>query len=80
MHLKNLVYNYKTAHKEGFTKREIEELISRFPRLNKEKFNKAFYGNTCMIKNGEIITYHIDVLTALRCGLENRDVNSLEFD
>ena len=48
--------------------------------FNTEKFEDAFYGNTCMIKDKQIISYHIDVLNALKCGIENRYINNYEWD
>lgn len=78
--LRDFVYNYKTKHKEGFTGSELEEVKSLFKNLAIDKFNNAMNGNTCMMIDGEIINYHCDVLTALSCGIENRDVKWYEFD
>lgn len=79
--LSDFVYNYSTKHTQGFIKSEMEEVLSKFPGINMEKYNSAMMGNTCMLdENDGIITYHCDLLTALRCGLENRDVKWFEFD
>ena len=78
--LKNKIYEYPTKYKEGFINSEIEKLLSEYPNINMEKFYGAMRGNTCMLKDDEIISYHCDVLTALRCGLENRDMYYHEFD
>jgi hypothetical protein len=78
--ISDLVYGYKTKNKEGFTNKELDKLMKEFPALNEDKFNSAFFGNTCMKIDGEIIHYHCDVLTALRCGTENRDILPHEFD
>ena len=79
--LKELVYSYKTDSKYGFTNSEMRELIDMFPNINMEKFNNAMMGNTCMSnERGEIINYHCDVLTALSCGIEDRDQHWYEFD
>jgi len=80
MSIEELVYGYETKNKEGFTNRELDKLISRFPGLNEDKFNLAFMGNTCMKINDEIIHYHCDVVTALKCGIEGRDILPHEFD
>lgn len=80
IHLKNLVYNYKTKYEQGFTQEEINELLSRFPKINMDKFNDALMGNTCMTRDGEIIRYHCDIYTALDCGISNRFINQNEFD
>lgn len=74
------IQEYPTKYKQGFTSEEILTLISKFHRLHKDKFYDALNGNTCMIVNTEIIHYHCDILTALRCGLENRSINQSEFD
>lgn len=78
--IRDEVYNFKTKHKEGFTSDELEELISRYPDINMDKYNDAMMGNTYMIKDGESVTYHCDVLTAIRCGVENRDQKLSEWD
>ena len=77
------VYNFKTKNREGFIQSEINKLLKEFTSIspvNMTKFNDAFCGNTCMMRDGKIINYHCDVETALRCGIENRDVNSFEWD
>lgn len=76
----DIVYNFKTKNEQGFTKSEIEELLKEFPNINMEKFSNAFIGNTCMLIDDEIITYHCDVEHALYCGIENRDLNIWEWD
>jgi len=78
--LEEKVYSFPTKHKEGFIQSEIDELLKQFHSVNMDKFNDAMLGNTCMIKDDEIIIYHCDVLTALRCGLGNRGVLPHEFD
>lgn len=78
--LKNIVYNFPTSNREGFIQNEQEELLKQFPKCNMNKYYDAMRGNTCMMREGNIITYHCDVLTALTCGLENRDINQFEFD
>ena len=82
--LKALVLNYKTKYNEGFTDDEIEDIKNKVEEIvfnfNTEKFEYAFYGNTCMIKDKQLIRYHIDVLNALRCGIENRHITAYEWD
>lgn len=78
--IKEKVYGFKTKNKEGFTESEIGTLLKDYPNINMDKFKDALMGNTCMIIDDEIITYHCDVLTALRCGIENRKQYSWEFD
>lgn len=81
MDLRDLVYNYKTKHEEGFIQSEIDELLSKFPDFNKDKFDDALMGCTCMYDEEDgFIMYHCDILTAVRCGLENRNIKWYEFD
>lgn len=74
------VYNYPTKSPYGFTNEEMAELLKKYPNVNMEKFNNAMWGNTCMMIEGKIITYHCDVAKALQCGLENRDLTVDEWD
>ena len=82
--LRALVLNYKTKYKEGFIDDEIGDIKNKVEKrvfnFNTEKFEDAFYGNTCIIKDKQIISYHIDVLNALKCGIENRYINNYEWD
>jgi len=45
-----------------------------------DKFDDAMMCNTCMIIDEEIIHYHCDLYHAIICGLQNRKLNSFEFD
>jgi formate dehydrogenase assembly factor FdhD len=77
--IKDVVYNYKTKHEHGFTKTEIDNLLEEL-NINENRFNKALGVNTCMLIDGEVITYHTDVLKGVVCAIENREQNSLEWD
>lgn len=74
------VYGYKTKYPEGFIKREIEELLKDYPGIHMDKFNDALMGNTCMMRNNEVISYHCDIEKAIVCGTENRRLRSWEWD
>jgi hypothetical protein len=76
----HLVDSFKTKNVEGFTQTEMNIILQKYPNINMKKFNAAMNGITCMMIDNEIITYHSDFVTALCCGLENRDVSSAEFD
>jgi len=79
--LKELVYNYPTKHKEGFLAEEQKDLLSKFPNVNMDKYYDALNGITCMAdETGQFIIYHCDILQALICGIENRDMTSFEWD
>ena len=78
--LEKFVYGYKTKNEQGFTHSEILTILKLFPTVKKEKFFDALNGITCMIIGGEIVTYHCDIVTALNCGLENRNITLSEWD
>ena len=78
--IKETVNNFPTKYEQGFIHKEILEIIKMFPDVNMEKLNAAFDGNTAMLIEDQIITYHCDVETALRCGIENRDIKIGEWD
>jgi len=73
------VTNFPTKNKEGFTYSEMTQICEAF-NIEVEKFKKALGVNTCIIIEGEIITYHNDVEMALICCVEHRDMNALEWD
>lgn len=75
-----IVSEFKTKYQQGFTREEIKKILEKFPNINMDKFNDALFCNTCMLIDDEIITYHSDIITALRCGLENRNIHSWEWD
>jgi len=80
--IRDHVYNYPTKNKEGFLPVEEEEVLKSYPEINIEKYDSAMHGNTCMIESesGQIIMYHCDVLQAIICGLENRELRVEEWD
>lgn len=77
--LKEKVYDYNTKYSAGFIKSEIEQLLEEL-NINEKRFYKALGVNTCMLIDGEVITYHTDILKGVVCALENREQNSLEWD
>ena len=82
--LYDFIHDYKTYHTHGFIQEEIEEIIKMFPKFNRDKFDDAMMGNTCMMTSykGEnrLVNYHCDILSGLRCGIENRDLYIDEWD
>lgn len=77
--LEKKVFDYNTKYKEGFIKSEIEQLLEEL-NINERRFYKALGVNTCMLVDGDVITYHTDILKGVVCALENREQNSLEWD
>jgi len=78
--IKQKVYNFETKNKQGFVRKEIDILLEDYPEINMDQFNDALTGITGMMINNEYITYHCDVEKALRCGIENRRLKTLEWD
>jgi hypothetical protein len=74
------VNTYPTKHKEGFIKSELDELLKEYPKIDMGKFDEAMMGNTCMVKEGQVIMYHCDIELAIRCGIEKRNVRGYEMD
>lgn len=77
--IKEIINNYPTKHKEGFTGKEIKSLIKEYD-LDSDKFYEVLGVNTCMIIDDETITYHCDIETTLYCLVENRDKHYWEWD
>ncbi len=78
--LKEKVYNYPTRYREGFTDSEIKTLLKDYPDINKDRFDDALKGITCLVLENNVITYHCDIYYALLCGIENRKLFSWEWD
>lgn len=79
--LEDKIYNYPTKYPEGFVKTEIDTLLKDYPNINMDKFDDAMMGNTCMMsENDGLIIYHCDILKALLCGIENRNLRVDEWD
>lgn len=74
-----IVEHFPTKHKEGFTSKEIITFIEEH-KLNQELFFEKLGINTGMLKEGECLTYHCDILTAFKCILENREKTIYEWD
>ena len=78
--IREKVYNFKTKNKEGFVQSEIDMLLKDYPDINMNKFNSALRGITCMMVDNETVIYHCDIEKALRCGIENRNLRTWEWD
>jgi hypothetical protein len=76
----SIVRSFKTKYDEGFTWNEIQSISEKFTSLNRDKFESALFGITCRMINEETVIYSWDVVKALRCGLENRNLRGYEWD
>jgi hypothetical protein len=63
------ISDYQTKNKEGFTNAEIMALLQEFPTINMKAFEGSMLGHTCIIKDNELVMYHIDIFHALVNGL-----------
>jgi len=77
--VEDFIYSYPTKNKEGFIASEINDILEKYS-IDKDKFYTALGVNTCMLIDGEVVTYHCDVLKGLRCVIENREQNFFEWD
>jgi hypothetical protein len=73
------VLQFKTKYTNGFIGSEITELLEKL-NINEKRFNKAMGVNTCIIIDGQIITYHTDIIKGIVCAIEDRGQNILEWD
>jgi len=75
----NIVNQFPVKYEYGFTASEINTLLTEYD-LNEDLFYQKLGVNTCMVIEGQTITYHCDIEKALFCLVENRDQNFLEWD
>jgi len=80
MTISERVNNYQTKYEEGFTPSEIDELLKEYPKIDMNKFNEATSGVTGMMIDGEFVTFHCDIVLAIKCGMEKRNVRGYEMD
>lgn len=77
--VESFVYDYPTKHVQGFLRSEIMTILEKY-EIDKIKFFDALGVNTCMIIEGNSITYHCDILKGLHCVIENRGQTFEEWD
>lgn len=65
-----IIDEFTTKHKEGFTRDEIDELLSTYD-IDSYEFYKATFGNTYMIIGGVGVYYRGDVKKSLYRVLKN---------
>jgi hypothetical protein len=78
--LLKILGTFKTQYKEGFTRKEMKELLKKFPTVTEAALNNALGVNTAIMRGGHILTFKSDVELALRCCIEKRGKTSFEFD
>lgn len=73
--IKELIDNYPAEYENGLTDDEVKDIASKIPNIDMNKVYKSMSNNTCSVINTTLINYYSDVLLALTCGVENKDVN-----
>ena len=81
--IEDFIYDhYKTKYREGFLPTEMDYVIKEVAKhhdLKMDRFDDAMKGNTCMIREGKLITYHCDLYKALICAIEDRSLSVGEW-
>lgn len=77
--LSEMIDAFPKKHKHGFLRIEIESILDRY-NIDKKKFYTEMGVNTCMLIDGESVTYDNDVELAIRCVLRGRKKNVFEWD
>jgi hypothetical protein len=75
----DVIYNYETKHKQGYTPQEIKSFLEKYS-IDEDAFYKNLGVNTCMITDGDVITYHCDILKGVLMTIEERGQMPWEFD
>ena len=76
-----IVHDFPIKEEIGFTSIEQTFLLMKyFEGINLERYYNAMLGNTCALIDNQTRTYHCDIITAIMCGLEDRDVLPHEWD
>lgn len=81
--IKREVYAFKTKFEQGFLKEEISKLMALqiFGGRGFSNLEKYFRNITISLtKDQESIYHHVDVLNAIICSIEDRELNQSEFD
>ena len=78
--INQIVYSFDTKHKQGFTTTELEQILTKFPKLDRRKFNDAMNGSTGIILDGDFILYHNDIIKAINVSLYGISLRIYEWD
>ena len=82
--IKHAVMHYDNKYEQGLTSSEFNDILktlrSNDDNFSLEKFCDSLNGNTCGFIDGKIVNYFHDVIVAMICGFENRDLTLEEFD
>lgn len=74
------VIDFKSRFTKGLTRSEIEVLLKKFPSVSQRRFFNKMGIVTVQLIKGEIVYYRSDIISAITCCIEKRDLNTSEFD
>lgn len=77
--LSEMIDAFPKKHKHGFLRVEIESMLDRYS-LDKKKVYTEIGVNTCMMIDGESVTFDNDVELGIRCVLRGRSKSAFEWD
>lgn len=77
--LREIIYNYPTKSKYGFTKAEIAEVLKKY-NIDYKDFSEKLICVTCMMQNNELVFYPHDVYYGIVCCIEKRNPKLYEID
>ena len=76
---RKVIEDYATKYEKGFTCDEQRDLCTKLD-VDVDEYYEKLGINTCMVIDGDIITYHCDVEMAIGACLEKREQNPYEWD
>lgn len=79
--IRDIVYDFPTKYEQGFTTFDQQCLLADyFPQYSQEELSEKIGVVTCMRIDDEFVIYHEDIINALYCLIENRELNQWEWD
>lgn len=79
MTAKEIIETSERKNEIGFTGAEIKSMLIKH-NIDQDKFYETLGVNTCVMIDGEIVTYFWDIELALECVLQDRDKTIGEWD
>lgn len=79
--IRDIVYDFPTKYEQGFTAKDQRSLLDHyFPQYSQEELSEKIGVVTCIRIDDEFVIYHEDIINALYCLIENRELNQWEWD
>ena len=70
MDISKIVNEFETKNSNGFSAKEIEQLLLKFPNLDRKKYDYYMLGKTCIVIDNEPLFYHNDIIIGIYYGLK----------